>query len=111
MRFRHKNILVRILHDSVFCRLAIGQNFLIVVIALSREQENQRVWKVKELVYFFTDMCLVVLESDKEGDKTSSKPSSAVLPHKKTKKSSLPTADPAGMQNYVFKRGRGQIQI
>jgi len=111
MKFRHKNVLVRILHQNVFCRPAIGQNFLIVVTALSKEQENQRIWNVKELFFLFTDMCLVVTESDKEGNKISSKPSTAVFPHKKMKKSSIPTADLAGMQNYIFKGGRGQIQI
>lgn len=56
-------------------------------------------------------MCLVVMESDKEGSKTSSKPSSAVSHHKKMKKFSIPAADPAGMQIYVFFKGdRGQVQ-
>lgn len=66
--------------------------------------------KEKELFFLFTDLCLVVMESDKEGNKISSKPSSAVFPHKKTKKSSIPAADPAGMQNYgIFKGDKGQI--
>lgn len=49
------------------------------------------------------------MESDKEGNnKVSSKPSSAVLPHKKTKKSSILAADPAGMQNYsALKEDKG----
>lgn len=56
-------------------------------------------------------MCLVVMESDKEGSKTSSKPSSAVSHHKKMKKFSIPAADPAGMQIYGFFKGdRGQVQ-
>lgn len=55
-------------------------------------------------------MCLVVMESDKEGNKISSKPSSTVFPHKKMKKSSIPAADSAGMQNYdIFKEDRGQV--
>lgn len=53
------------------------------------------------------------MESDKEGNnKVSSKPSSAVLPHKKNKKSSLLAADPAGKQNYsALKEDRGEIQV
>lgn len=75
-------------------------------------QENERVWKVKELFLLFTDVCLVVMESDKEGNKISSKPSSAVFPHKKMKKSNIPAADPASMQNYIiFKGDREQIWI
>ncbi|XP_010011212.1 PREDICTED: PR domain zinc finger protein 15-like, partial [Nestor notabilis] len=50
---------------------------------------------LKQVSSIANDMCLVVMESDKEGNKTSSKPSSAVFPHKKTKKSSIPAADPA----------------
>ncbi|XP_053940692.1 PR domain zinc finger protein 15 isoform X2 [Cuculus canorus] len=50
---------------------------------------------LKQVTSVANDMCLVVTESDKEGNKVSSKPSSAVLPHKKTKKSSTPAADPA----------------
>lgn len=57
-------------------------------------------------------MCLVVMEYDKEGSKVSSKPSTAVFPHKKTKKSSIPVADPAGMQSYViFERERVDIDL
>lgn len=53
------------------------------------------------------------MESDKEGNnKVSSKPSSAVLPHKKNKKSSLLAADPAGKQNYsALKEDTGDIQV
>lgn len=53
------------------------------------------------------------MESDKEGNnKVSSQPSPAVLPHKKSKKSSILAADPAGMQNYSALKGdRGQIQV
>lgn len=53
------------------------------------------------------------MESDTEGNnKVSSEPSSAVLPHKKNKKSSILAADPAGMQNYSALKGdRGQIQV
>lgn len=47
MRFRHKNVLVRIVLENVFCRPAIGQNFLTMVTALSTEQANQRIMKVK----------------------------------------------------------------
>ncbi|XP_075564156.1 PR domain zinc finger protein 15 isoform X1 [Pelecanus crispus] len=50
---------------------------------------------LKQVTSIANDMCLVVMESDKEGNKISSKPSSAVFPHKKTKKSSISAADPA----------------
>ncbi|XP_049690918.1 PR domain zinc finger protein 15 isoform X3 [Accipiter gentilis] len=50
---------------------------------------------LKQVTSIANDLCLVVMESDKEGNKISSKPSSAVFPHKKTKKSSIPAADPA----------------
>ncbi|XP_054687360.1 PR domain zinc finger protein 15 isoform X5 [Grus americana] len=50
---------------------------------------------LKQVTSIANDMCLVVMDSDKEGNKISSKPSSAVFPHKKTKKSSVPAADPA----------------
>ncbi|KAM9627846.1 PR domain zinc finger protein 15 isoform 6-T10 [Morphnus guianensis] len=50
---------------------------------------------LKQVTSIANDVCLVVMESDKEGNKISSKPSSAVFPHKKTKKSSIPAADPA----------------
>ncbi|XP_071884715.1 PR domain zinc finger protein 15 isoform X13 [Anas platyrhynchos] len=50
---------------------------------------------LKQVSSIANDMCLVVMEYDKEGNKVSSKPSTAVFPHKKTKKSSIPVADPA----------------
>lgn len=63
-----------------------------------------------ELFFLSIDMCLVVMECDKEGNKVSSKPSTVVFPYKKTKKSSIPVADPTGMQSYgSFKRDRGQV--
>ncbi|XP_051485047.1 PR domain zinc finger protein 15 isoform X5 [Apus apus] len=49
---------------------------------------------LKQVTSIANDVCLVVMESDKEG-KISSKPSSAVFLHKKTKKSSISAADPA----------------
>ncbi|KAJ7400605.1 PR/SET domain 15 [Pitangus sulphuratus] len=50
---------------------------------------------LKQVPSVANDMCLAAMESDKEANKVSSKPSSAVLPHKKTKKSSISAADPA----------------
>ncbi|XP_008945880.1 PREDICTED: PR domain zinc finger protein 15 [Merops nubicus] len=50
---------------------------------------------LKQVTSIANDVCLVVMESDKEGNKISSKSSSAVIPHKKTKKSSIPATDPA----------------
>ncbi|XP_062455153.1 PR domain zinc finger protein 15 isoform X4 [Rhea pennata] len=50
---------------------------------------------LKQVTSIANDMCLVVMEYDKEGNKISSKPSSAVFPHKKAKKSSIPVADTA----------------
>uniref|UniRef100_A0A8B9Q897 PR domain zinc finger protein 15 n=1 Tax=Apteryx owenii TaxID=8824 RepID=A0A8B9Q897_APTOW len=50
---------------------------------------------LKQVTSIANDMCLVVMEYDKEGSKISSKPSSAVFPHKKAKKSSIPVADTA----------------
>ncbi|XP_042666019.1 PR domain zinc finger protein 15 isoform X5 [Centrocercus urophasianus] len=49
---------------------------------------------LKQVTSISNDMCLVVMECDKEGNKVSPKPSTVVLPHKKTKKSSIPVADP-----------------
>ncbi|KAI1241475.1 hypothetical protein IHE44_0004948 [Lamprotornis superbus] len=51
---------------------------------------------LKQVTSVANDTSLVAMESDKErNNKVSSKPSSAVLPHKKTKKSSILAADPA----------------
>ncbi|KAF2985344.1 hypothetical protein EK904_001754 [Melospiza melodia maxima] len=51
---------------------------------------------LKQVTSVANDTSLVAMESDKEGNnKVSSKPSSAVLPHKKNKKSSILAADPA----------------
>ncbi|XP_015738486.1 PR domain zinc finger protein 15 isoform X5 [Coturnix japonica] len=49
---------------------------------------------LKQVTSVSNDMCLVVMECDKDGNKVSSKPSTVVFPHKKTKKSSIPVADP-----------------
>ncbi|OXB54833.1 hypothetical protein ASZ78_005766 [Callipepla squamata] len=49
---------------------------------------------LKQVTSVSNDMCLVVMEYDKDGNKVSSKPSTVVFPHKKTKKSSIPVADP-----------------
>lgn len=49
---------------------------------------------LKQVTSISNDMCLVVMECDKEGNKVSSKPSTVVFPHKKTKKSSISVADP-----------------
>lgn len=84
-----------------------------MVTALSTEQESKGLESKDELFFLFTDTSLVAMEFDKEGNnKVSPKPSSAVLPHKKNKKSSVLAADPAGMQKYsAFKGDRGQIQV
>ncbi|XP_068770815.1 PR domain zinc finger protein 15 isoform X15 [Struthio camelus] len=50
---------------------------------------------LKQVTSVANDTCLVVMEYDKEGNKISSKPSSAIFPHKKAKKSSIPVADTA----------------
>ncbi|XP_063249222.1 PR domain zinc finger protein 15 isoform X3 [Prinia subflava] len=51
---------------------------------------------LKQVTSVANDTSLAAMESDKEGNnKVSSKPSSAVLPHKKSKKSSMLAADPA----------------
>ncbi|XP_042723471.1 PR domain zinc finger protein 15 isoform X4 [Lagopus leucura] len=49
---------------------------------------------LKQVTSISNDVCLVVMECDKEGNKVSPKPSTVVFPHKKTKKSSIPVADP-----------------
>ncbi|XP_071608740.1 PR domain zinc finger protein 15 isoform X4 [Heliangelus exortis] len=49
---------------------------------------------LKQVTSIANDVCLVVMESDKEG-KISSRPSSAVFLHKKTKKCSISASDPA----------------
>ncbi|XP_072213817.1 PR domain zinc finger protein 15 isoform X5 [Excalfactoria chinensis] len=49
---------------------------------------------LKQVTSVSNDMCLVMMECDKDGNKVSSKPSTVVFPHKKTKKSSIPVADP-----------------
>ncbi|XP_048822707.1 PR domain zinc finger protein 15 isoform X4 [Lagopus muta] len=49
---------------------------------------------LKQVTSISNDMCLVVMECDKEGNKVSPKPSTVVFPHKKAKKSSIQVADP-----------------
>ncbi|XP_019331966.1 PR domain zinc finger protein 15 isoform X1 [Alligator mississippiensis] len=48
---------------------------------------------LKQVTTIANDMCLVVMEYDKEGNRLSSKSPSAVFSHKKPKKSSVPEAD------------------
>ncbi|XP_019380625.1 PREDICTED: PR domain zinc finger protein 15 isoform X2 [Gavialis gangeticus] len=48
---------------------------------------------LKQVTAIANDMCLVVMEYDKEGNRLTSKSPSAVFSHKKPKKSSVPEAD------------------
>ncbi|XP_025071198.1 PR domain zinc finger protein 15 isoform X2 [Alligator sinensis] len=48
---------------------------------------------LKQVTTIANDMCLVVMEYDKEGNRLSSKSPSAVFSHKKPKKSNVPEAD------------------